>query len=55
MCDTRHNLAPLTLEYMPRPADREIRVRTVRADVSGGKERIAWRKMPTRSAPISGS
>ena len=39
MCDARHTLAPLTLEYMPRPADREIRVRTVRVDVSVRAER----------------
>ena len=34
MSESRHTLAPPTLEYMPRPADREIRVRTQRADIS---------------------
>ena len=34
MQETKHGLSAVTLEYMPRPADREIRVRTGRTDIS---------------------
>ena len=34
MQNKRHALSAVTLEYMPRPADREIRTRTGRADIS---------------------
>ena len=36
----RHSLIPVTLEYMPRPADQEIRVRTERVDIC---VRGAWK------------
>ncbi len=34
MQETKHGLSAATLEYMPRPADREIRVRTARTDIA---------------------
>ena len=34
MQNKRHALSAVTLEYMPRPADREIRTRTGRMDIS---------------------
>ena len=40
MQDTKHGLNAVTLEYMPRPADREIRVRTGRKDISVRGENI---------------
>ena len=34
MQNEKHGLSAVTLEYMPRPADREIRTRTGRMDIS---------------------